>query len=401
MPAGPPQLLYRPTVHERRQRGGRQYRRGRPITRPRLRSGVPSGVVPRNSLSYIFLCRSPSRGSPAGAGTVGPQLRRLELSRPPAAASRGVGVGIRDITSDNGIEHRDALPNREEAMRSRLPMLVTGAILATSAGMLPLARRSGLPGPGPAVAAAAVLALAPATSAARVAASGKAGDARQVHVDSALAALAPRVSRLSDPAALRLAFNAYYAFQAAHPEQVRKPYLYFVDYGLNNRTPRGWVFDMASLSVVDGPFTVAAGRGSHTNADGVPMHFSNASGSMASSLGLFVAGSEYGFTGRTGGHPYGSTGMRLEGVSGRFNDLAGPRRVVVHGAPYVTPAKAGRSEGCPAMEPARARRLIPLLADGGLVFLYSPNDTAWLHQDPWANLPALDTTTTATPPAES
>lgn len=270
-------------------------------------------------------------------------------------------------------------------MRSRLAMLVTGAVLVTTAGMLPLARRGTSPGVRQALAAEAVVALAPAAPAV----SGRAADARLVRVDSALAVLGPRVARLSDPAALRLALNAYYSFQAAHPEQVRKPYLYFVDYGLSNRTPRGYVFDMSSLAVVDGPFTVAAGRGSGTNGDGVPMHFSNASGSMASSLGLFVAGPEYGFTGRTGGRHYGSSGMRLEGVSGRFNDLAGPRRVVVHGAPYVTPAKAGRSEGCPAMEPARARRLIPLLAKGGLVFLYSPNDTAWLHQDPWAN---IDTT---------
>ncbi len=278
-------------------------------------------------------------------------------------------------------------------MRTRLPMLVTGAVLLTTAGMLPLAHRAMVPAAGVGVAEASVVALAP-TRAAPVAT--RALDARLVRVDSALAVLGPRVAQLSDAGALRLAFQAYFAFQAAHPEQVRKPYLYFVDYGLSNRTPRGYVFDMSTLSLVDGQFAVAAGRGSSTNGAGVPMRFSNASGSMASSLGLFVAGSEYGFTGRTGGRPYGSMGMRLDGVSGRFNDQAGPRRVVVHGAPYVTPGKAGRSEGCPAMEPARARRLIPLLANGGMVFLYSPNDTAWVHQDPWVNAPLTDTAS-ATP----
>jgi len=272
-------------------------------------------------------------------------------------------------------------------MRSRLPiMLVTGAVLATSVAMIPLTQRSAA-GSSPQPAAVAVAGSAPpagGTVPVRLVGT-KAAAARVVRVDSALAALSSRVGHLSHPAALRLAFQAYYSFQAAHPEEVRKPYLYFVDYGLPNTTPRGYVFDMASLRVVEGPFTVAAGRGSRTNREGVPLRFSNASGSMASSLGLFVAGSEYSFTGTTGGRHYGSTGMRLEGVSGRFNDQAGPRRVVVHGAPYVTPAKAGRSEGCPAMERARARRLIPLLANGGMVFLFSPNDTTWLHQDPWAN----------------
>ena len=37
------------------------------------------------------------------------------------------------------------------------------------------------------------------------------------------------------------------------------------------------------------------------------------------------------------------------------------------------------------MEQARARRLIPLIANGGLVFLFSPEDEIWLEQDPWAN----------------
>jgi hypothetical protein len=56
--------------------------------------------------------------------------------------------------------------------------------------------------------------------------------------------------------------------------------------------------------------------------------------------------------------------------------------VVAHGAPYVTAAAAGRSEGCPAVEPERARRLLPRLAGGGLVFLFAP-DATWLAGDPW------------------
>jgi len=74
----------------------------------------------------------------------------------------------------------------------------------------------------------------------------------------------------------------------------------------------------------------------------------------------------------------------MKGVSGRFNSTARERGVVVHGAPYVTPSGAGRSEGCPAMEQSRARRLIPMIANGGLVFLFSPNDGNWLANDPWS-----------------
>ena len=70
------------------------------------------------------------------------------------------------------------------------------------------------------------------------------------------------------------------------------------------------------------------------------------------------------------------------GVSTGFNDNAFARGVVAHGAPYVTSSKAGRSQGCPAMEPARAERLLPKLADGGMVFLFAP-DQKWLANDPW------------------
>src|SRR5437868_3153185 len=65
------------------------------------------------------------------------------------------------------------------------------------------------------------------------------------------------VRPLSHPLALETAFRGYFAYRAMHPEDVRKPYLYFVDFGLPNTEPRGYVFDMSSLTVVDGPFAVA------------------------------------------------------------------------------------------------------------------------------------------------
>ncbi len=209
-------------------------------------------------------------------------------------------------------------------------------------------------------------------------------------VDSALSVLASKVTRHSDPAALRMAFHAYYAYRAAHPEQVRNPYLYFVDYGLDSRIPRGYVFNMDDLTVVDGPFMVAHGRGSSNGHYGVPVRFSNGSGSAASSLGLYVTRQSYAFTGHSGGRPYSSMGLRLDGVSGRFNDLAYARGVVMHGAPYITPMGAGRSEGCPAVDLQRARRLIPMIANGGMVFLFSPADAAWMQQDPRVNAQLTD-----------
>ena len=93
--------------------------------------------------------------------------------------------------------------------------------------------------------------------------------------NAALAALGAGVQPLSHPQALATAFRSYFAFKVAHPDQVKKPYLYFVDYGLPSTTPRGYVFDMSSLKVVDGPFPVAHGRGSSTSKYGLPTRFSN------------------------------------------------------------------------------------------------------------------------------
>jgi hypothetical protein len=213
-------------------------------------------------------------------------------------------------------------------------------------------------------------------------AAGTTASALASQTRAALGALAGAVRQLSHPRALDDAFRGYFAYKAAHPEEVRKPYLYFVDYGLPSTTARGYVFDMDSLKIVEGPFTVAHGRGSSESQFGVPTRFSNSSGSAATSLGLYVAKETYDFHGHAGGQEYSALGMRLVGVSQGFNDNAFARRVVAHGAPYVTPTKAGRSEGCPAMEPARARELLPKLANGGMVFLFAPNSD-WMAADPW------------------
>ena len=204
----------------------------------------------------------------------------------------------------------------------------------------------------------------------------------EANTESALGALATTVRPLSHPSALRDAFESYFAFKTAHPGEVRKPYLYFVDYGLPSSTPRGYVFNMNALSIVDGPFMVAHGRGSAPTAAGVPTRFSNAFGAATTSLGLYVAQSLYAFTGHSGGRAYHSVGLRLDGVSDGFNDNALGRGVVAHGAPYVTATRAGRSEGSPAMETTRAKRLLPKLANGGLVFLFAP-DSNWMSRDPW------------------
>jgi hypothetical protein len=255
-----------------------------------------------------------------------------------------------------------------------LTLSAAAAVLGFS-GPLPHGSEASRPLPVASVAAAALADAAPA----RPAFTSRGADL----AEAALDVLMKHVRRQSHPDALRLAFQAYHNFRAAHPEQVRKPYLYFVDYGLDSRTPRGYVFDMRALKLVDGPFTVAHGRGSSVARDGVPTRFTNIRDSATSSLGLYLAQETYAFSGTSGGQRYRSTGLRLHGLSDRFNGAARARGIVVHGAPYVTSQHAGRSEGCPAMEESRAQELIPRISNGGLVFLFSPSDAGWMREDPW------------------
>jgi hypothetical protein len=251
-------------------------------------------------------------------------------------------------------------------------LLGASALLVASAHYAPQRDHNGP------VLTAAVSFVSPAPAAAKAPSTERVAGVTKKAVDAFTGLVRP----LSRATALEDAFRSYFAFKSAHPDQVRKPYLYFVDYGLPSTTARGYVFDMDSLKIVDGPFTVAHGRGSSTSQFGVPTRFSNRSGSASTSLGLYVARSTYAFLGHAAGQVYRSIGLRLQGVSEGFNDNALARGVVAHGAPYVTASKAGRSEGCPAMEQQRAKSLLPKIADGGMVFLFAPDEN-WMTRDPW------------------
>lgn len=255
------------------------------------------------------------------------------------------------------------------------PLILPTAIVATTAAMLNPTVTEGTP-PEAKTAPVAAAAEAPAKAALTAA------DERTLIALESLGGLVPMQSH---SAALRYAFEAYFNYRLANPGEVTKPYLYFVDFGLPSTTPRGYVFDMDAMAIVEGPFTVAHGRGSVDGREPVPSTFSNRPGSNMTSLGLYRAAETYSFHGKSGGRAYRSVGLRMDGLSSGFNSAARSRGIVAHGAPYVTSRRAGRSEGCPAMEPDRAERLLPLISGGSLVFLFSPEDREWMEMEPWVN----------------
>lgn len=137
-----------------------------------------------------------------------------------------------------------------------------------------------------------------------------------------------------------------------------------IDYSRPSTRRRLWVVDRSTRQVVMHEYVAHAARSGGL----VPTAFSNRDGSYLSSLGAFVTGEAYlGVRGLS---------VRLLGLEPGVNDRARARGIVIHGTPNVSEARAlrgtqGRSDGCPAVSMAAARRLIPLIDDGVLVYVWA------------------------------
>jgi hypothetical protein len=140
-----------------------------------------------------------------------------------------------------------------------------------------------------------------------------------------------------------------------------------IDYSKPSAEKRLWVYDLNTRELLYEEL-VAHGQGTGAN---MATKFSNLPDSHQTSLGLFVTDETY--VGRNG------YSLRLDGLDKGFNDRARARAIVMHGAPYVSPAfvkangRLGRSHGCPAVSAVVARQLIDRVKDGGLVFAYYPD----------------------------
>jgi len=167
------------------------------------------------------------------------------------------------------------------------------------------------------------------------------------------------------PNVLRLALEARARAEARG--LATRPVLTVIDYSLPSRKRRLWVLDLEHARVLAHEL-VAHGR--ETGGD-VARRFSNRPGSFQSSLGTFVTGETY-----TGAH---GLSLRLRGLDQGLNDQAEARGIVLHGADYVNAGivdklgRLGRSQGCPALSPAAAPRVIELIRDRTVVFAYHPS----------------------------
>ncbi len=145
-----------------------------------------------------------------------------------------------------------------------------------------------------------------------------------------------------------------------------KPLIAVIDFSRPSTERRLWVIDTHTRDVLMHEHVAHGFRSGGTYAT----RFSNRWGSNQSSLGTFVTANSYrGVRGLS---------LRLKGVEPGINDRAWDRGIVIHGTPNVSPERArygsmGRTEGCPAVSREAARRLVPLLEEGVVVFAWYPD----------------------------
>jgi L,D-transpeptidase catalytic domain len=159
----------------------------------------------------------------------------------------------------------------------------------------------------------------------------------------------------------RALFEKAQAYYEAHRADIpNQRYVTIADFNLRSSQYRLFLFDLSS-GAVEKHF-VAHGSGSDPGNSGYATLFSNVADSKMSSLGFYLTLATY-----QGKHGY---SLHLRGLEAT-NSNAEARDIVMHPADYVSEASghAGRSWGCPALDPAKSQSIIERVQNGSLLLI--------------------------------
>jgi len=173
-----------------------------------------------------------------------------------------------------------------------------------------------------------------------------------------------------DLAVFQRAATGYFNLKASNKVPQYSSIITIVDLAKSSCTKRMWIVDLINKDLVLNTW-VSHGNGS---GDDTPNYFSNENDSHASSLGFYITDGIYkGKHGRS---------LKLDGMDAGFNDNARARSIVIHAAKYVSPGtinqlgRLGRSEGCPAVSPKVAAKVINTMK-GKTVLFINGNDSSY------------------------
>ncbi len=181
------------------------------------------------------------------------------------------------------------------------------------------------------------------------------------HVDGIYQAAHLQEAGLSEPT-FEKALTGFYNLKKAG-QLSKKSILTIIDFDQLSTKKRLYIIDLDKKEILLNTWVAHGQRSGSDEA----INFSNKNDSFTSSLGFYVTGEVYrGMHGKS---------LKLDGMDAGFNNNARMRSIVVHGAAYVSPGtinalgRLGRSQGCPAVAPELADKVISTIEDKTVLFI--------------------------------